>query len=230
MKDAVAETILILVGLLAGISILMFVAMLSSKSHQMEYGVIDREAKNYSLNKVAEAQSFVDINRAITGDDMIEFITDNGARYKYMIKTYKREGADNRLNFSEVKGRYYIEAGSKEYTEAKNKVKSAISATMPEGEAELYANTALWSQTYLTKLLGDRLPSKFKPVIYVNRSGIERVLDSSDIKYDVTRADSRWTNIKETSIVDGKTVPIPYTFIDVVDSEEEYVIVYEEVE
>lgn len=222
MKDAVAETILILVGLLAGISILMFVGMLSSKSHQIGYGVTEKESRTKSLAKVAEAQPFVDINREISGDDMVEFITDNGIRYKYMIKTYKETAG--KLDFSRVKNKYYIEEGSKEYANAKKKVMEIVSSDTLLGDAEMYASTAVWSQTYLTKMLGDRLTSKYKPVIYVNRSGVERVLDSSDDKYDVTRADSGWTSIKD------KDNNIPYTFIDVVDSEEEFVIVYEEVE
>lgn len=223
MKDSVAEMILQTVGVLVGIALIMFVGLLSSKSHEVGNDIIDKDARYLSLNQVADAQSFVDCTREISGDDIVEFITDNASRYSYIIKTYEKIEKDGKLipDKNRPKNTYYIVEGGSLYNDAKNKVKSHLVNMLPS-EADVYASTALWSQYYLTSnVLGDRLTSQFTPHIYINRSGKEGVNN-----VDVTNPNSGWINIKGQD-TNGKD--IEYTFIDVYGSEDEFVIVYEEV-
>ena len=203
MKDSVAEMLVQTVGILVGIALIMFVALLSSKSHEIGGNIEDNKAKYLNLNQVADAQSFVDSTRQISGDDVVEFITDNGSRYAYIIKTY--------------------EITTKDDKDIPDKTRPRANLTdVPAGEAETYASTALWSQYYLTtNVLGDRLTSQFTPHIYVNRSGKEGANN-----VNVTDPNSGWKNVKGK---DSNGNDIEYSFLDVYGSEDEFVIVYDEV-
>lgn len=223
MKDSVAEMLVQTVGILVGIALIMFVALLSSKSHEIGGNIEDNKAKYLNLNQVADAQYFVDSTRQISGDDMVEFITDNGSRYAYIIKTYEITTKDGKDIPDKTRPRanlYVIEGGTL-YNDAKNRVKAKLT-DVPAGEAETYASTALWSQYYLTtNVLGDRLTSQFTPHIYVNRSGKEGANN-----VNVTDPNSGWKNVKGK---DSNGNDIEYSFLDVYGSEDEFVIVYDEV-
>lgn len=218
MKSAVADMIFLLVGLLAGITLVTFIAILGTESHQLGSDLEDRRAMNVQMNMVAEAQPFVDIEREISGDDLVEFLTDNGGLYNYeILLNYNGERSDRLKDISTkevTKGsnKYIqidIKEGSKAYEHASETVKKNLKG-YTSGDLEAYASTALWSQFYLAEVvLNDALPSRFKPIILVNNSG------SSDT--------SNWTEYKDTN------KQLKYTLVDVLGGDKEFVIVYQEV-
>ena len=210
MEQAVSETIFLLLGIIVGISLVSFVAFIGSISSCLDNNKINKEAKVQMMEKAADAQPYADISRLITGDDIVEFITDNGALYNYYIKF--KDGTITEIT-----------KDSTDYNKAKEAVKSHLPSDMLEGEAEAYASTALWSQYYLShEIFGDKVSNKYRPVILVNRTGKENSL--SDNGY----AEINGTNKYGWSKYKDEVNQIQYTFLDIIDTGDEFVIVYEE--
>lgn len=214
MRSAIADSIFLWLGIVVTISLVCILSFFGTKSHEMGNAQINQEAKQSEFRELAKAQPYVDIEREVTGDDLVEFITDNGGYYTYFIKfkdintsSVTKELATNIVEISD---------GSPSYEIAKRDVLNNLGDNWLPGDAEIFANTAVWSQYFLSsKLFGNSLTSQFKPVILVNKS---------NTKYSDGSAD--WTNIKTYSSI-GE--PIYYSLADIVSGEYDFVIVYEEV-
>lgn len=210
MRQAVSEVIFLLIGVIVGISLITFTAFIGNLSHRLDNDKINKEARVQVMEKAADAQPYADISRLITGDDIVEFITDNGAFYNYYIKF--RDG--------EIRA---ITPDSDDYNLAKEAVKKNLPSDMLEGEAEAYASTALWSQYYLShEIFGDRISNSYRPVILVNRTGKANSLSENGYANIDGTNKYGWSKYKD------ETNQIQYTFLDIIDTEEEFVIVYEE--
>lgn len=214
MRSAIADSLFLWVGILVTISIIWILGIFGMKSREIANAHINQEAKQAEFRELANAQPYIDIEREITGDDLVEFITDNGGYYTYYIK-FKDKNASSvtkELNTNIVE----ISEGSPAYNIAKRDVIDNLGSDWLPGDAEIFADTAVWSQYFLSyKLFGNSLISRFKPIILVNQS---------NTKFNFGSA--QWTNIKGYTS-SGKT--IYYSLADVVSGDYEFVIVYEEV-
>lgn len=207
MKQSIADSIFLLLGIIVAMSIVTFVSMIGSLSNRLNDDKVNKEANMALLEKVADANPYTDISRVITGDDVIEFITDNGAVYDYYI------------HFKNGSVRAIVK-DSIDFVTAKQSVIDNLPDDVLPGDAESYANTALWSQYYLSSEVFDtKVTSDFKPMILVNHTSEEDSVNTSQLSGEDFLG---WTKYKDS----GKT--LQYTFMDVVDTDAEFIIVYVE--